>query len=1746
FGTDIRIEKENRDLETWGYFNHSIGDKLKQPYAEILNTTPFNCTEAEDYIYINVSGYSMNLTDCSLDKLYFCGYLTDNRINKMYPLLISDDIDINKYNDYIGYIDYCMINNKDILKIPVDILDSGNYEITLMIQDSSGASSVIKKEIFFYFEDKPAAEITYPERYAVVDIEETGNLLNITGTANLINPAYDLIPPMPIGDYTFNYYLYYSYFDTPQNKIIFGNGHFAVEDGILGHLDVSAMGSGKYNIHLNVVLEDFINNLTFQREINHPFLIDKEHPSAELTSLQDGDILHNTTVISGDAYDPNFISYIISFRKSGEEGFEWVPLTGEIMNEKHGENLAVFDSNIFEDGFYEVKLTVRDAADKVSEDIKFVRIFNEPVDAVLFSDRNSFSPNGDSCNDYIVFTSTSENMDNIQSSRLEVRDSSGILVRTVNVSDITSAIIWDGKDSLGSTLPEGLYICTLYIISVNGITYPSNQEIVSLSLTDDVINIYNEKTVITDSLYNIQADYNPAYNKILYLKTNAENLKEPLQLPPCYYPYVLSSNCSIWEKDLVTGSEEKLINSETQPPFPAPYPYPKLFMTKKPRYSPDGSKFMFIRAWKLKQYQNGIITDIQKQDGTKPVILDYAWNPQNSSQFAYIEEYSYPQKLMLSDNNIHQELFSGKIKELAWSNNGNYIIFIGNIQDSEEDYIFTYNLTTWSIVSIYGLNNICHSLCLSPDSKKAAFVSRDSFGFSQEIIILYLTPDGNFDNSVIGNPVQAAPSIEVFFQNSGFYETFGWTNDGKWLKYGLVTDVPMVHTFDTGLEDIYGHRLIYPGTPEYWKVTLQAVNEYGYNRHIIEDNIKILPYSKNLSPSSNWTYQEKIGGGRPFFLENTDSFICSRYQVRTADILESDFLRVSTCISVEGNVPGTVISYDGIVSASVGHEDLDLPIDTLMITPIILPVSSPASDMSDIQPVIGEVYDVKLISNQPEFNEYAVLTFSYTDTQTVNIDESSINIYTFNENLQEWVPAQTNPELILRDYENNTVSILTPHLSLYVLSGKVQTVDAPAITVFSVLNNPFSPNSDGIKDNCIFSVKTNQDSTVHLTVYMTNGTQVIEKTAEVPENTSVSIPWDGKNYTGNIQSDGKYNVEVYAVNSENLRSSNIVSNIYLDTTPPYIIINNVQDGGIYNTDISPVITVIDMFPDTIGILLNNLPFISGSVISNEGNYSLNVYASDTAGNAASEQTGFLLDKTPPVSEMSLDPFRIENGKIMIVPETDFTVNSTDAGNPPSGVILTEFKVINENYYDSGWINYIEPFTLGDFEKGEWTLLYRSIDAAGNIEQEKELKVVSGDVFDDESSNVTSGTVCLIWITDDEFTFNSPEIIKLKEILDGFFVYYKLVLTKEEFIDEFRTNQYHVYFILGGNSNLGKLPSAEFKEHIKLGRGVVSSGFHNFTGEGNESELFGIKVNGKTVGETHTITIENSLISNSEVLTVSGELEKIEITGPFTEQFAYYEVDGSSYPAITVCNYGEGKAVYFGFDLLDIRNLSNEKTAELTGISLDYVRKAIIYKFPDALFPVQLNIKSENLDLSLKVNEEVPDGMSILTSAPEADNSDSTFAEWYFDLLKDEEKTLLTINRLPSVSGFYEVYFNVEMKRNGIYLPLTKYIFGFELDFEKDYFINELIFRLIQLPADPEEMRYIEEIIGILESVNESEPVSKSDYENIMKELFTAKEKMEKIEGLNMYEYQKDLSVLILYYETRIEQININQRGYREH
>ena len=78
------------------------------------------------------------------------------------------------------------------------------------------------------------------------------------------------------------------------------------------------------------------------------------------------------------------------------------------------------------------------------------------------------------------------------------------------------------------------------------------------------------------------------------------------------------------------------------------------------------------------------------------------------------------------------------------------------------------------------------------------------------------------------------------------------------------------------------------------------------------------------------------------------------------------------------------------------------------------------------------------------------------------------------------------------------------------------------ITQIRVVNNPFSPNDDGIKDNAFFVYTLDAPSKVTLKIYSLDGRDI--KTVAISDQNSgeQSISWDGTDNSGTKVSNGIY------------------------------------------------------------------------------------------------------------------------------------------------------------------------------------------------------------------------------------------------------------------------------------------------------------------------------------------------------------------------------------------------------------------------------------------------------------------------------------------------------------------------------------------------------------------------------------------------------------------------------------------------
>lgn len=117
--------------------------------------------------------------------------------------------------------------------------------------------------------------------------------------------------------------------------------------------------------------------------------------------------------------------------------------------------------------------------------------------------------------------------------------------------------------------------------------------------------------------------------------------------------------------------------------------------------------------------------------------------------------------------------------------------------------------------------------------------------------------------------------------------------------------------------------------------------------------------------------------------------------------------------------------------------------------------------------------------------------------------------------------------------------------------------------------------------------------------------------------------------------DGPHRLLLRATDAWGNEATSGPHDIVVDNTAPRIQIDGVVDGQLGNLPVTPRVGLIDAHPETLAISLNGQPFDNGRVLSEDGAYDLQVEASDLAGNRASRQLHFRIDRTAPAIEFLL-------------------------------------------------------------------------------------------------------------------------------------------------------------------------------------------------------------------------------------------------------------------------------------------------------------------------------------------------------------------------------------------------------------------------------------------------------------------------------------------------------------------------------
>jgi hypothetical protein len=211
---------------------------------------------------------------------------------------------------------------------------------------------------------------------------------------------------------------------------------------------------------------------------------------------------------------------------------------------------------------------------------------------------------------------------------------------------------------------------------------------------------------------------------------------------------------------------------------------------------------------------------------------------------------------------------------------------------------------------------------------------------------------------------------------------------------------------------------------------------------------------------------------------------------------------------------------------------------------------------------------------------------------------------------------------------------------------------------------------------------------------------------------SQSITLNGAPYVpASITGDGSYTLTVTGTDRAGNQTTKSVR-FTIDKTPPTIAVLNVSNGGAYNVDITPTVTVTDANLKGSSMTLNGQPFAPGMPVTAEGSYALAISAEDLAGNIANQSIGFIIDKTPPSSQANAAlPKYTNNGVLYISSQTPLTISAQDTGIAPSGVAGIDYGLDGAQSLSS----YATPITLAGIADGSHSVTYRAYDRATNRE-----------------------------------------------------------------------------------------------------------------------------------------------------------------------------------------------------------------------------------------------------------------------------------------------------------------------------------------------------------------------------------------------------------------------------------------------
>ncbi|MHB1142347.1 MAG: carboxypeptidase regulatory-like domain-containing protein [Sulfuricaulis sp.] len=242
--------------------------------------------------------------------------------------------------------------------------------------------------------------------------------------------------------------------------------------------------------------------------------------------------------------------------------------------------------------------------------------------------------------------------------------------------------------------------------------------------------------------------------------------------------------------------------------------------------------------------------------------------------------------------------------------------------------------------------------------------------------------------------------------------------------------------------------------------------------------------------------------------------------------------------------------------------------------------------------------------------------------------------------------------------------------------------------------------------------------------------------------------------------------------------------------------------------------------------------------------------------------------------------------------------------------------------------------------------------------------------------------------------------------------YTITETADDFTRELRTGGYSVYALFSEGEKLAEQVQKELREAVFRGEGLLEAGSHDQR-QGRIDEALGIKYIGQYMNATMLeMTLSPLHAGGQEAFIFDDKELRAERQGAQSAG-RYLGESGDGRDAVTYHEYGAGKSVYAGFDLLAQATAAGEQslfTALLLN-SLNYVHPANLTAISGAVIPVDIVLTNQGVAAQVKVQLALPAGTTLI-DAGTAQVADGVMT-WETALAVGESKTLTFWLRLPA-------------------------------------------------------------------------------------------------------------------------------------